>query len=81
MRLRFRGDIDFVLLQAPQQPRRAEYLPPDWAFVKARDGSRTFVGPSGQRLRSGALLTTPIHVKCCKKLRCQVQWAVTVLRH
>lgn len=36
--------------QAPLQPRRAEYLPPDWSVVKERDGSRTYLGPDGQRL-------------------------------
>jgi hypothetical protein len=53
------GNKHSVLLQTPQQPRRAEYLPPDWAILKARDGTRTFLGPSGQRLRSVALLAIP----------------------
>jgi hypothetical protein len=44
-------DLHIFALQALQQPRRAEYLPPDWAVIKSRNGSRTYLGPFGQRLR------------------------------
>jgi hypothetical protein len=40
-----------IVFRAPQQPRRAEYLPPDWAVVRNRDGSRTYLGPVGERHR------------------------------
>lgn len=39
-------------VQPQRQPHRAEYLPPDWAFVKGRNGGKTYVGPDGQRISS-----------------------------
>ncbi len=35
---------------ATSQPRRAEFLPPDWLVASKQGGGKTYMGPQGQRV-------------------------------